>query len=93
MSPSMSLGSGRCHDHPDRPGLGICVECRKVICSECTTQFEGINRCAGCLKARLDKLERLQRRRDWSAGSVTLALLSLGILYLCFLSLSTMLVP
>ena len=44
----MIQGSGRCHYHPDRTGLGICVECRRVICRECTTPFEGINRCA-CL--------------------------------------------
>ena len=87
----MSLGSGRCNDHPDRPGLGICVECRKVICSECTTQFEGINRCAQCLKARLEKLERLDLRRDWSLSGVALALLSLGLLFLAFLGISTVL--
>jgi hypothetical protein len=87
----MNLGSGRCNDHPERPGLGICVECRKVICSVCTTQFEGINRCASCLKARLEKLERLAGRRDWSPGGVALALVSLGVLFLVFLGASTLL--
>ena len=87
----MSLGSGRCYEHPDRPGLGICVECRKVICSECTTQFEGINRCAACLKARLQRLQQLRQRKDWSVGGVTLALLSLGILYSIFLGISSLL--
>lgn len=87
----MSLGSGRCFDHPDRPGLGICVECRKVICSECTTQFEGINRCASCLRARLAKLEQLERRQDWSLGGVALALLSLTALYLSFFGLAALL--
>ena len=77
----MGLGSGRCYVHPERPGLGVCVECRKVICAECTTQFEGINRCAGCLKARLQKVERLGRRDDWSLGGVLLAGLSLAVLY------------
>jgi hypothetical protein len=86
----MSLGSGRCYEHPLRPGLGICVECRKVICAECTTQFEGINRCASCLKARLAKLERIERRNDWSLGGVTLAVISLGVLYAGFLGLSAL---
>jgi len=77
----MSLGSGRCYEHPDRPGLGICVECRRVICSECTTQFEGINRCARCLSARLAALRRLSARRDWSVGGVAQALAAAAALY------------
>lgn len=77
----MSLGSGRCHYHPDRAGLGICVECRNVICTECTTQFEGINRCAKCLGERLAKVRKLTARQDWSAGGITLALLAAAILF------------
>ncbi len=77
----MLQGSGRCHYHPDRAGLGICVECRRVICRECTTQFEGINRCASCLQKRLKVLEGPAERRDWSFGNVVLALMSAGIIY------------
>ena len=77
----MLSGSGRCFYHPDRAGLGICVECRNVICVECTTQFEGINRCAKCLAARLAKAKKLVARKDWSFGNVFLALCSLGIIY------------
>lgn len=84
----MSLGSGRCHYHPERPGLGICVECRNVICTECTTQFEGINRCAKCLGARLAKLRKLVARNDWSPGNVTLALISLLVLFGTFWGLA-----
>lgn len=77
----MLQGSGRCHYHPDRAGLGICVECRRVICRECTTQFEGINRCARCLEKRLQVLKGPTERRDWSVGNVLLALLSVGVVY------------
>ena len=77
----MLQGSGRCHYHPDRAGLGICVECRRVICRECTTQFEGINRCASCLEKRLLILEGPQVRTDWSIENVLLALVSFGIIY------------
>ena len=77
----MISGSGRCFYHPDRAGLGICVECRNVICVECTTQFEGINRCAKCLAARLAKAKKLVARRDWSFGNLLLALISLGAVY------------
>ncbi len=76
-----ALGSGRCHYHPERSGIGICVECRSVICAECTTQFEGINRCATCLKAKLAKASTLLERKDWTVHGVTLGLLGVGSLY------------
>ena len=71
--------SGRCHYHPERAGLGICVECRQVICRECTTQFEGINRCARCLEAQLKRARTLRDRKEWSLGNVLLALLSVAV--------------
>lgn len=86
----MSLGSGRCHYHPERAGLGICVECRNVICTECTTQFEGINRCAQCLGARLAKARALVDRREWSVGNVMLALVALAVLFGGFYGLAAL---
>lgn len=77
----MIQGSGRCQYHPDRVGVGICVECRRVICSECTTQFEGINRCAQCLAAKLQKSEKLGARREWTFGNVALALIGMALLF------------
>jgi len=77
----MIAGSGRCFYHPDRSGIGICVECRNVICTECTTQFEGINRCAKCLAARLAAAKVLVERNDWSIGPLFLALLSCGLIF------------
>ena len=77
----MIQGSGRCHYHPERTGLGICVECRRVICRECTTQFEGINRCAACLDRRTKALAVSTEQREWSAGNVLLALLSAAVVY------------
>ncbi|MBJ6763141.1 hypothetical protein JGU66_20425 [Myxococcaceae bacterium JPH2] len=77
----MIQGSGRCHYHPDRAGLGVCVECRRVICRECTTQFEGINRCATCLQRRLQALEGPAARSDWSVGHVLLALMGVAAVW------------
>ena len=77
----MISGSGRCFYHPDRAGLGICVECRNVICVECTTQFEGINRCAKCLGARLSKAKKIVARSEWGIGNLLLAVLSIGFLF------------
>ncbi len=76
----MLQGSGRCHYHPERAGLGVCVECRRVICRECTTQFEGINRCASCLADKLAAAKRLASRHEWTAGNTLLALLGFGVL-------------
>jgi len=38
-----------CQNHPQREAIGICVQCRVRICSECTTKVEGINYCVSCL--------------------------------------------
>ncbi len=78
--------SGNCHYHPGRAGIGICVECRQVICQECTTQFDGINRCASCLaKMSRQQVDR-RERRAWSAGGVFGMLVCfggvLGVVYL-----------
>lgn len=86
-------GSGRCFYHPDRAGLGICVECRNVICVECTTQFEGINRCATCLQARLHKARTLVARREWTFGSAVTALLAAAALYGAFFLAASLLRP
>jgi hypothetical protein len=77
----MIPGSGRCHYHPARVGVGICVECRRVICTECTTQFEGINRCAQCLAAKLKTSAGGKVRPEWSVGNVLLALVGISLLF------------
>ncbi|MFY1831115.1 hypothetical protein ACN47A_34705 [Myxococcus fulvus] len=77
----MIQGSGRCHYHPERAGLGVCVECRRVICRECTTQFEGINRCASCLGRRLQALEGPAERREWTVGNGLLAVAGVAIVW------------
>lgn len=75
------IGSGFCSYHPQRAGIGICVECRKVICVECTTQFEGINRCASCLAKKLAAAKTVGARKEWSVGNVLLALIAAGGLF------------
>ncbi|MFO0593832.1 MAG: hypothetical protein U0228_00970 [Myxococcaceae bacterium] len=86
----MALGSGRCHYHPERPGLGICVECRNVICTECTTQFEGINRCAQCLAKKLAAARALVARNDWSFGNLLLAIIAAVSLFGGFYALAAL---
>ena len=52
-----------------------------MICVECTTQFEGINRCAQCLGARLSRAKKLVARSEWGVGNVLLTLLAIGLLF------------
>jgi len=40
-----------CKYHPDRPGVGVCMRCRAVICNDCCTRLDGVNHCHACLKA------------------------------------------
>jgi hypothetical protein len=38
-----------CANHAEREAIGICVQCRTRVCSECATKVEGINYCVSCL--------------------------------------------
>ena len=46
----MSIGAiASCENHPTREAIGVCVQCRSRVCSECSTKIEGINYCVRCL--------------------------------------------
>ena len=70
-----------CHHHPQRLGIGICVECRQVVCAECSTQFEGINRCARCLAKMAPRQAEKRSFREWGPVSILGALCCGGLLY------------
>jgi len=64
-----------CFNHPDRPALAICVDCRRSICQACSTQWEGIHCCVDCLaKRRAGTTE--------SGSALRLTALTLGMLAL-----------
>jgi hypothetical protein len=51
----MDAAAGRplsCAEHPERPAHARCMSCRKVLCQECATEWDGINYCSRCLQAR-----------------------------------------
>ena len=73
--------SGNCHYHPMRAGIGICVECRQVVCQECTTQFDGINRCAACLSKMSRQQGNRPPRNPWGVGAVFGMVVSTGALF------------
>ena len=61
-----------CRYHADRPGIGVCIRCRAVICAECCTKVEGINHCHVCLKELATRPAR--KRRPSSLGVRVLVL-------------------
>ncbi len=68
-----------CQNHPSREAIGICVECRGRVCSECVTKIDGINYCVSCLAALADR----GARRDTAERRPTpraLAYLSASVL-------------
>jgi hypothetical protein len=46
---AVTLPIAACPNHPQREAIGICVRCRRRVCSECATKVDGINYCVGCL--------------------------------------------
>ena len=51
MTATMAVRS-TCAHHPDRPGHATCMACRRVVCQECATTWDGIHYCVDCLAAR-----------------------------------------
>ena len=43
-----------CAQHSDRPGVGICISCSRVVCVACSTRLQGRNFCRTCLEARAE---------------------------------------
>jgi hypothetical protein len=48
----VTLKQSQCANHVDRYGHAICMSCRKTLCQECATEWDGIFHCAACLAAR-----------------------------------------
>jgi hypothetical protein len=76
MGPSSTTaGQTRlCAHHPDRAAHALCMSCRRPICQECATEWEGINYCAACLPR-----QRQERRHSYFLAG-WLALLAATVL-------------
>ena len=44
-----ALSRQSCAEHPERHSHAVCMSCRKLLCQECTTLWEGINYCQQCV--------------------------------------------
>ncbi|MCB9592227.1 MAG: hypothetical protein H6719_05805 [Sandaracinaceae bacterium] len=76
-----------CQNHFDREAIGICVECRARICSECVTKVDGINYCVACY-ARLADRGAVRRTEEAKATHPAVAYLAAAGLLL-FTTLAT----
>ena len=65
-----------CAQHADRLSHAMCMSCRKAICQECATQWEGINYCAVCLA--VQRQPKAESSIRFSLVLIILAILALG---------------
>lgn len=63
-----------CANHPERDAVGVCVQCRKYVCLECTTRIEGVNYCADCLPRVHRKESKVSRSWEKPAAALITAL-------------------
>jgi hypothetical protein len=66
-----------CAEHPDRHSHAVCMSCRKALCQECTTQWEGINYCRACVTA----LATVPVKRARPFGGIIMVLLSAAMIF------------
>lgn len=53
-----------CDLHPDRPGIGKCRGCGRVVCRDCVTRMKGIMYCPSCVDIRF-KAKKHSSFQDW----------------------------
>ena len=68
--PAATTPRRACAHHPDRPGHATCMACRRVVCQECATTWDGIHYCVDCLAQRRRAAEG---RTSW-AGLIVVGL-------------------
>ncbi len=69
-----------CANHPGRYGHALCMACRKTVCQECATHWEGINYCVACLKG----LRQASKPRGSVLGWALLGTAALALFYAAF---------
>ena len=72
------LNRQHCANHPDRFGHALCMNCRKTVCQECATEWDGINYCVRCLAGR----RRASGERSSVGGWILVGGFSTLLLYL-----------
>ena len=78
-----------CENHLQREAIGVCVECRTRVCSECSTKVDGINYCVRCLQGLAQQGDAAQKRTRAAAGN-TAYLAAAGYLVLLSVAMWTL---
>ncbi|MCA9609581.1 MAG: hypothetical protein KC619_28480 [Myxococcales bacterium] len=74
-----------CLNHLDREAIGVCVECRARICSECVTKVDGINYCVTCYAKLADRGARRRSADDTATSPAVAWLAGAGLVLLATL--------
>jgi hypothetical protein len=59
-----------CVNHPDRRGFALCMSCKRVVCQECATTWDGVNHCRTCLADRRARVAPRSRVGSWVAWAI-----------------------
>lgn len=73
----MAIKRHACANHPDRDALGVCVETRVPLCSECATVHEGVLLSRKALEDR--RLARTQAAKGGGSRWLLAVLLALPL--------------
>jgi hypothetical protein len=83
-----------CENHLQREAIGVCVQCRTRVCSECSTKVDGINYCVRCLQGLARQRDSAEQRTRAASGKAAylaasgyLLLLSVAVWALFFVLL------
>lgn len=77
--PMSSPSTQRCANHDQRQAFALCMSCRKPLCQECATQWDGIWYCASCLASKRKQTRTQSPVLGWvAAAAFTLLLLFLS---------------
>ena len=77
-----ALAQQPCANHPERPGRALCMRCRKVVCQECATQWDGINFCVACLKQQRASSEQTSSTLQYVMLCTAIVLLMAAVNYM-----------
>lgn len=64
-----------CANHPERPAYAVCMSCRRTLCQECATQWDGIWHCVQCLAAKRTSASARSSAGGWIAVSAATLIL------------------
>ena len=67
--------SSSCANHAGRSASALCLTCRRSLCQECATTWDGINYCANCLRGRRKETAHSKAIGGWISLGVASGLL------------------